>query len=146
MASMTRQINIIGRCSAIYRADRLKGTDLTPVHHTYIIALCHNPGISQDALAKRICINRSNVTRQLAYLEEHGYVERRVSNSDRRVLLVYPTKKAEDILPFIREMLKDWNDFLTDGFSADELDQLNEMLERIANKAREYAERSANAE
>ena len=124
----------------MYRAEQLKGTDLGPIHHSYILAVCNNPGISQDALAKHICINRSNVTRQLTYLEEKGYVERKVSENDRRVLLVYPTKKSEDSLPRIREMLRKWNDYITADLSEEELEQLTEMLGRIAERARNYSE------
>ena len=130
----------------MYRAEQLKDTDLGPIHHSYILAVCNNPGISQDALAKHICINRSNVTRQLTYLEEKGYVERRTSETDRRVLLVYPTDKATESLPRIREMLKVWNEYLTEGFSADELDQLHEMLGRIADRAKAYVENQGGAE
>ena len=146
MPSLTRQINVIGRCASMYRAEQLKDTDLGPIHHSYILAVCNNPGISQDALAKHICINRSNVTRQLTYLEEKGYVERRTSETDRRVLLVYPTDKATESLPRIREMLKVWNEYLTEGFSADELDQLHEMLGRIADRAKAYVENQGGAE
>ena len=124
----------------MYRAEQLKDTDLGPIHHSYILTVCNNPGISQDGLAKSICINRSNVTRQLAYLEEKGYVERKVSESDRRVLLVYPTQKSFDILPRIREMLKKWNDYITADLSEEELEQLMEMLGRIAERARNYSE------
>ena len=130
----------------MYRAEQLKDTDLGPIHHSYIPTVCNKPGISQDGLAKSICINRSNVTRQLTYLEEKGYVERKVSENDRRVLLVYPTQKSFDILPRIREMLKKWNDYITADFSDEELEQLAEMLGRIAERARNYSEDTEAAE
>ncbi len=141
-----RHINVISRCAAMYRGDKLKDTDLTPCHHPYITCICKNPGISQDKLAKKLCINRSNVTRQLSYLEDHGYVERRQSDTDRRVLMVYPTDKAYEILPIVKETINDWNDYITDGFSADELDQLMEMLQRISTRAKEYSEEKVDEE
>ncbi len=138
MPSLMKHINVIGRCGGMFRSERLKDTDLSSCHTSYILSICHAPGISQDQLARRICINRSNVTRQLTYLEEHGYVERRQSESDRRVLLVYPTQRALDILPTVKAVVREWNEFITEGFSADELEQLEDMLERIAQKARDY--------
>jgi len=140
MPSLMRKINVISRCAGIYREKRFKDLDLGACHAHYILSICKNPGISQDKLAQHICINRSNVTRQLSYLEEHGYVERRQSEEDRRVLMVYPTDKALEILPFVREVTREWNSYITDGFSEDEIDQLNEMLARLAKRAREYAE------
>ena len=122
----------------MYRTEQLKDTELSGIHTAYILTVCRNPGISQDSLAKQICINRSNVTRQLSYLEEHGFVERKQSETDRRVLLVYPTEKAMDILPRVREVVRKWNEYLTEQFSEDELDQLQEMVGKLAEKAREY--------
>ena len=75
MPSLMRKINILSRCEGIYRADKLKETDLCACHHSYVLAICNNPGMSQDALAKHICVNKSGVARQIAYLEEKGYVE-----------------------------------------------------------------------
>ena len=115
----------------MYRAEQLKGTDLGPIHHSYILTVCNNPGISQDGLAKSICINRSNVTRQLTYLEEKGYVERKVSENDRRVLLVYPTQKAIDSLPEIRKMLRTWNEYLTEGFPSRNLSFFRPCLQGL---------------
>ena len=134
-----RRINMISRISTIYYDDRLKDTELGACHHSYIITICKNPGISQDKLAQKLFINRSNVTRQISYLEEKGYVKRKQSPTDKRVLLVYPTDKANEVLPFVREIVKDWNSYITEGFSEDELDCLGDMLSRILARAKEYA-------
>ena len=139
MPKLMRQINMISRIATIYRDDRLKDSELGACHHTYILTICNNPGISQDKLAQKIFINRSNVTRQLSYLEEKGYVERRQSPTDKRVQLVYPTERAMAALPTVRETVDAWNDCITEGFSADELDCLSDMLERILANAKEYA-------
>ena len=146
MPSLMRRINVISRCAGIYREKRFKDIDLSACHAPYILAICKNPGISQDKLARHICINRSNVTRQLSYLETHGYVERRQSEEDKRVLMVYPTDKAYEILPFVKETSREWNSYITEGFSEDELDQLAEMLERLAKRSREFADGKGNDE
>ncbi len=139
MPKLMRQINMISRISTMYRDDRLKGSELGACHHTYILTICKNPGISQDKLAQKIFINRSNVTRQLSYLEEKGYVERKQSLSDKRVQLVYPTEKAMAALSTVMEIVDDWNSYITEGFSEDELDCLSYMLDRILENAKEYA-------
>ena len=139
MPKLMRQINMISRISTMYRDDRLKGSELGACHHTYILTICKNPGISQDKLAQKIFINRSNVTRQLSYLEEKGYVERKQSPSDKRVQLVYPTEKAMAALSTVMEIVDDWNSYITEGFSEDELDCLSYMLDRILENAKEYA-------
>ena len=68
-------------------------------------------------------------------MEEHGYVERRQSAEDKRVLLVYPTEKATDILPRLRKISHDWEDAVMEDFTAEERDLLKSMLERISKNA-----------
>lgn len=134
-----RCINTVSRCGAIYRADRLKGTDLGDTHHSYILTLCRCPGISQDSLARKLFINKSNVTRTLAYLESHGYVRREQSPNDRRVLLVYPTEKAQAALPGIRSMLRDWNAYMAEALTEEEAAQLTAIMPKLAKRAAAYA-------
>ena len=43
-------------------------------------------------------------------------------------------------------MLKKWNDYITADFSDEELEQLAEMLGRIAERARNYSEDTEAAE
>ena len=69
-------------------------------------------------------------------LENSGFIERRQSEDDRRVLLIYPTQKAIDVRPAILEKLVEWNDYLLEGFNEDELQQLDDMMEKILEKAK----------
>jgi DNA-binding MarR family transcriptional regulator len=140
MPSISRYINVISRCGTMYRNERLKGTDLGTAHHTYLFTICRNPGISQEKLARMIYINKSNVTRNLAVLEKNGYIERRPAENDKRVMLVYPTQKAEDTLPKLREIMHDWNELVAADLSEDELEQLRAILARIAERATGYAD------
>lgn len=144
MPKFMKNINIIGRCAGMFRSEKLKETGLGACHHSYILAVCRRPGISQDELAREICINKSNVTRHLAALEESGYVERRQSEADKRVTLVFPTEKALAILPTVRAVIREWNEFLTEGMDEEELERFAATLSRIAERAREYSEREGD--
>ena len=77
-----------------YRAEQLAPLELKSCHAGYLLEICACPGISQEQLSRRIYANKSNVARQLATLEESGYVERRPGEEDRRVMRVYPTERA----------------------------------------------------
>ena len=145
MPSFMRYINIISRCAAIWRSDKLEGTELGEQHHSYIFVVCRRPGISQDAIARRLFLNKSNVTRSLAYLEEHGFVTRERDPEDRRQTLVYPTEKALDVLPQVREMIRGWNSYITEGFTEEEMEMYVAMTERIAARAADYAKLSSDA-
>jgi len=145
MPSLMRYINIVSRCATIWRTDKLEGTELGDQHYSYILIVCRRPGISQDAISRRLFINKSNVTRSLSYLEEHGFVTRERDPEDRRQTRVYPTEKAIDILPRVREMIKGWNSYITEGFTEEEMEMYLSMTERLAERAAEYAKLSSDA-
>lgn len=141
-----RKINVISRCEGIYRQDKLKESGLGPCHHSYILAISYHPGMTQEQLAKHICINKSGVTRHLAYLEENGYVERRSAENDKRSIRVYPTQKMLDILPEVRGIVTQWNSYLTEGIGTDELECFKRVLDRIAERAQKYVYEKEDAE
>lgn len=145
MPSLMRYINIVSRCAAIWRSDKLEGTELSEQHSSYILIICRHPGISQDAIARRLFINKSNITRSLSYLESHGYVTREHSPQDRRIILVNPTEKAYDALPLVREMIHGWNAYITEGFTEEEMEMYMSMSERLASRAADYAKLSSDA-
>lgn len=138
--SLMKFISRISRCSDQYRADRLSGTELTSSQYVYILNVCRNPGISQDGIAKKIFVNKSNVARQLAALEASGYVTRITASTDRRGIEVYPTEKAKEILPFVRGMLRDWDSYLTQGFTDEEKETVARLLGIMHDRAADYME------
>ena len=134
MATIMRKMNIISRCEANYRTEK-STVGLAGIYHSYVLAICKNPGLPQEKLVQYLCINKSNVTRHLAHLELEGYVERRTSNSDRRETLVFPTAKMLQILPEVKAITMDWNSFLAEGINEDELKLFHEILDKMLNKA-----------
>lgn len=140
MISLMKNINITSRCANQYRNEKLAGSGLNGCQYTYILHICHNPGISQDKLAHLIYINKSNVTRQLIPLEDNGYIVRKAGSTDKRIVEVYPTQKSLDILPRVISVLHEWNKFLTEDFTDEEKETIISLLERITVKAMSYAD------
>ena len=137
MPSINRSLNVIGRCGALFRAHRLPDTGVDPYNYFYLIHICRHPGLSQDALARALYVNKSSVTRHLAHLEQAGFLTRTPDPEDRRALLLHPTDKARELLPFLREISGDWKSALTEGFSAEETEQFESLLSRaLANAVR----------
>ena len=138
MPSFTKNIHLISRCGSAYRAEGLAGSGLSHAHYFYILALCNNPGISQEQLARRLYLNKSSVTRAIAILERDGFVRRETHAEDKRVLLLYPTEKAEALLPRVRLVARGWNDFLLADLEAGEREQFLATLEKVTAKAQSY--------
>lgn len=140
MSQIIRDITEVARCGSQYRADRLAPMGLKACHASYLTEICACPGISQDKLARRIYINKSNVARQAAVLEEEGFITRTPSAADKRVLELYPTEKALALLPRIQEILLCWESCITDGLTEEEKDQLSTLLSKMKTRAAAYME------
>lgn len=138
MFSIMKGINICSRCAECYRNNHLSQYQLTGNHYAYLLNICRNPGISQEHLSRLLCINKSNVARQLVILEKIGYLTRKPSTTDKRITLIFPTQKAQDLLPEIRRTLRSWNDYITEDFTGEERLLLSSMIEKITKKSMEY--------
>lgn len=140
MPALMHNITDISRCAAQYRSEQLAPLGLKACHASYLSAICHCPGITQDQLARRIFINKSNVARQLAILEEDGFVERRPSPEDKRATQVFPTQKALNILPQLIQIFRDWEALVAQDLTEEERELAVKMLAKIKTRAAEWME------
>ena len=141
MAKLTYNLNIIARCTQMQRGQALKALGVCGGQVPYLLRLCRCPGLTQEEIARALYVNKSTAARQITSLEKAGFVERRTSAQDRRCLQVYPTQHALDILPQIRQAVESWNDYLLDGLTDAEREQMLSMLTRVSDRARAYIER-----
>ena len=133
-----RQISITYRCAMRFRETELEDTGLAGCQTPYLTALFRQPGISQEEISRQLNVNKSSVTRQLAILEEKGYIRRQSSGSDRRLLLVYPTDKALAVQERLYRCYHDWSSYLTKDFTDEEQALLSDLMARIAQRAEDY--------
>ena len=140
MSELTHNITDIARCAAQYRTEELEPLGLKACHGSYLSVICACPGITQDQLARRIFINKSNVARQAAALEEQGFIERRPSAADKRVMELYPTEKALEVLPLVREVLQSWEAHIAQDFTLEELELISVLLKRMKKRSAAYME------
>lgn len=140
MSQIIRDITEISRCGVQYRSDKLSPLGLKACHASYLTEICDTPGISQDKLARRICINKSNVARQVAALEEDGFITRAPSEADKRVMELYPTEKTLALLPQLSEVLKCWEDCITHDLTEEEKELMTTLLSKMKARAALYME------
>ena len=141
MSQIIRDITEIARTGSQYRTDRLAPMGLKACHASYLTEICDCPGIFQDGLARRIYINKSNVARQAAVLEEEGFILRRPSAVDKRVMELYPTQKALDLLPQLLGILNCWEEWITQELSDEEREQLSGLLTKMKSRSAAYMEK-----
>ena len=140
MPHIMGNFNITSRCASAYRDEMLSEFGLTDAQYPYVLRVTRSPGITQDELSRQLCIHKSNVARQVAILEQNGFLSRAEDSSDRRIRHLYPTEKATELIPKIREVLRAWNKFVMADLSEEEYSLLENLLERMCRRARSYFE------
>lgn len=140
MASVLYDLTYIARCGALYRNQKLEPIGLTARQGASLAAICTHPGITQEQLARRVVLNKSNITRQLTTLEEKGYVNRTTSPTDRRAIQLYPTEKAMAVLPQIQTVYRDWSALLLQDMTEEESQLLRRLLQQLKDKATDWME------
>ena len=136
--TVTRLINRVYKITKLQRSQAFQGLGITGSQHSYVLQVCSKPGISQDKLAKALYVNKSNVARQAAQLCEAGFLTRRESASDKRVVLLYPTEKSLEIYPKILTILAGWDTYLSEALSEEERETLKSLLARVGDRAESY--------
>ena len=140
MATFMKQLGEVWRCASLFRMKEYEKIGVGMYQDSYLIAVCECPGITQEGIAKRIYVHKSNVARQICSLEEKGFVERRADPEDRRNLCVYPTQKAFDALPLLRKVRADWNARVLEGLSDEECAEAVRLLDRLSENAKRVLE------
>ena len=82
MSRSNSALMAIARCGRQYRDEAMAPFGLRGCHVGYLTRICANPGICQDQLAKQMLLNKSNVARQAAVLEEQGFITRVPSDNN----------------------------------------------------------------
>ena len=140
MPRFMKMLNNISRSQAIYRHSRISVDDLQSSHYAFVLAICREPGRSQEELARELCVNKSTAARNVNYLEEKGYVSRLPLPQDKRQFSVFPTEKARQVLPEIKAASAEWMTRLSEGIAQEELDIFVSVLQRMQEKAREMTQ------
>lgn len=115
MESTMRYINRIARLAQLQRDRQMEKLGLSGIHHTYILNICRQPGLTQEQLAKTIFVNKSNVARQLAFLEKSGFITRQPNPQDARKLEIFPTEQGLAAVAPIAALLSEWNQVILEG-------------------------------
>jgi DNA-binding MarR family transcriptional regulator len=71
--------------------------EIKPPHLDILINLYRREGISQQELARKLLVGRSNMSMLLPQLEKRGLIERRADARDKRVLRLHLTDEGKAV-------------------------------------------------
>ena len=140
MNDMMRQIAVTARCAAAFRSERFEPLGICGPQYAIILRICREPGITQEALSRALCIHKSNIARQVEKLETAGFLTRQGDDVDRRLSRLYPTDAARAVVPEILDALRSWSAYLTAEMTPEEMEQITALLEKIRLRAVAYFE------
>ena len=121
-----------------YRHSMLEPRGMSGWQCGYLTEIAAHPGMSQDQLAQILCLNKSNVARRVAALEEEGFVTRSASERDKRVMELRLTDKASAALPYLYEIQQQWDSYLTQDMTPEEKALLATLLSRMQKRASDW--------
>jgi DNA-binding MarR family transcriptional regulator len=86
------------------------GFDLTPVQFAALDAIGHHPGTDQATVAELIAYDRATIGGVIERLEQKGWVDRVVSDRDRRARVLSLTAEGERILAALVPVVRNLQD------------------------------------
>lgn len=140
MNTITQLIAQIHRQDYQYRSAKFEPLGLKAGHGKYLKVICDNPGICQEELTAYMVVNKSNIARQVAILEEAGFLERRGCCQDKRKIRLYPTEKTLAMRHEILDVLDSWQSHLLRDLTPEDKQTLASLLEKIRDRAMEERE------
>jgi len=133
VSQISKDINAVDRCLRRNRREYMEPLGLKGIHAWIVVQVCSDPGCSQDQLAKRSRFDKSTIARQVELMEDMGFIERRPSKTDKRVLCVYPTEKMLQFQPGLQASMEACEDQLLKPLSEEEKQQFRTLLRRICS-------------
>ncbi len=138
MSQFNSDMLAIIRCGNQFRNEQVAPFGLRACHIGYLSRICYHPGISQDQLTQIMFVNKSNVARQAAILEKNGFITRTPSPTDKRVMELYPTQKALDVLPQLRAIVEQWDQILTQELTPEEVETVSAIVAKLKDRAAQW--------
>jgi DNA-binding MarR family transcriptional regulator len=105
--------------------------------------VARNPGATQRTIAEALEVREITAGRLVDRLCDDGYLRRDENPNDRRAYSVYLTPAAQPLLDRLDELAKIHEGWIFAGFEAEELEKLDELLDRIARNLSDVRTRRA---
>ncbi|MBN1334117.1 MAG: winged helix-turn-helix transcriptional regulator [Synergistales bacterium] len=126
-------LSLIHRCHNAFVDSQFKDLDIGHGPRAFLMALSHHEGLTQDELSSRLWMDKTTTARAVKKLVEFGYVSKERDPLDKRYCHLYITEKGRALIPRIRQARERFTEMMTSGLSREEMDNLMELLEKVAN-------------
>lgn len=97
----------------------------------FLFVLEEQEGISQAILSSILKVTKETVSVTLKRLEQSGYIRREVSQSDKRIKLLYLNEKGKELMPELRKNFNDINERMFSQLDKNEKEILESLYEKM---------------
>jgi len=130
-----RVFSILDRRSQNYIVLACEKLQLTFLEYLLLRNLYDNEGIRQEDMAALMSVDKAVVARTIKLLEAKDLVRRVQGQRDKREKCIYVTEagKAQEV--FLRDIVRRWIDYLTDGLEPAAFKALLQSFSQLAARA-----------
>lgn len=121
-------IHDIARLMNRYYDRRMRVYGITRTQWTILSYLARCEGVSQTKLADYMNLAPMTLTRQIDKLQADGLIDRKQDPQDRRINLIYLTKKSQPLMQHMHEIAVEAKEAALKGFSEEEREVLRKFL------------------
>lgn len=137
---MGKYVAVINRREQKYVNEILQPYDLGFSCYKFLLFLSGNEGCNQKKLCRDMCVDEAVATRGMRKLQAEGYVCRKKTEEDGRSYTLFLTEKGKELVPVIRNTVKEWWDQVMKDFTEEERKTLLRLLEHMWRNVMELTE------
>ena len=130
--SVALKLSVVARQLRVTFDQSAEACGLTRAQWHLIAVVARNPGATQRTIAEALEVREITAGRLVDRLCDDGYLRRDENPSDRRAYSVYLTPAAQPLLDRLDALAKIHEGWIFGSFEPEELDKLDELLDRIA--------------
>ncbi|MCZ8180637.1 MAG: MarR family transcriptional regulator [Rhizobium sp.] len=129
-------ISVARACQLMQQAlaRALAPLDIKPPHLDILVNLYRFEGISQQELARKLLVGRSNMSMLLPQMEKRGLLERRPDQRDKRVLRLFLTAEGRDLSERAMQIQTDLIERTLSATPIDECQRLAENMDLLIQR------------
>ena len=110
---------------------KIKEFDISPEQWSLVFRVVESNGLTQKELSDSTYKDQANITRSIDRLERKSLLKRVSNQMDRRIINIYPTEKAINLVEKIIPISSRFNNYLTENFTDEEKNQLIKLLNKV---------------
>lgn len=116
-----------------YFKKQLKPYGLTNLQHLVLEGLWYRPGISASELGKVLILDKATLSDVLERMDRAGWIEKKVCETDRRLIRIYPSPRADGLKTDLIRKRQLANERILSGFSLEEKLLFKRFLTDVIN-------------